>query len=327
MIYRKVYDVVRDDMFLELSGLIPGIEVLLKLEGLNPAGSIKLKTALALVDDLEQRGLLAAGGRVIESSSGNLGIALAVICASRGYELTVVTDPNASRAAVLAMRALGARVIMVTERDAAGGYLRTRLDYIAKQLASDPQLAWPNQYANPANVAVHRDRTAAAIHAELGSIDVLAVGAGTTGTLMGCIQYFRTRCPAVRIIAVDALGSVLFGGLPGPRTIPGLGVSRVPELFRDDPALEKAVVTEPDTIAMCRRVAREYGILVGGSTGTVLAAVARLAATFQTGSRVVVISPDLGEHYLETVYDDEWVGRRFPGRFQGDPATLTEKAS
>jgi 2,3-diaminopropionate biosynthesis protein SbnA len=311
LIYRKVYDVVREDVFLELPGLIPGIELLLKLEGLNPAGSIKLKTAVALLDDLEKRGLGPGSGRVIESSSGNLGVALAVVCASRGYELNVVTDPNATRASILAMRALGAQVTVVTDRDAAGGYLQTRLDYIAKRLAEDPFLHWPNQYANPAGVRAHRDRTAAGIHRELGPIDVLAVGAGTTGTLMGCLEYFTEQCPGTRVIAVDALGSLLFGGSAGRRMIPGLGVSRVPELFRDDHGLEKAIIAEVDTIAMCRRVAREHGLLVGGSTGTVLAAVQRLAATFQTGSRVVVISPDLGERYLETVYDDEWVEQHF----------------
>jgi cysteine synthase A len=303
---------VREDFFLELPGLVPGVEVLLKLEGLNPAGSIKLKTAVALLDDLEERGLLAGSGRVIESSSGNLGVALAVVCASRGYELTVVTDPNATRASILAMRALGAQVVVVTDRDAAGGYLQTRLDYIARRLAEDPFLRWPDQYANPAGPAAHRDRTAAGIHRDLGVIDVLAVGAGTAGTLMGCFEFFTKECPGTRVIAVDALGSVLFGGPSGRRTIPGLGVSRLPGLFRDDPGMEKAIVAEAETIVMCRRVAREYGLLVGGSTGTVLAAVQRLASSFQTGSRVVAISPDLGERYLETVYDDEWVGHRFP---------------
>lgn len=103
---------------------------------------------------------------------------------------------------------------------------------------------------------------------------MLAVGAGTTGTLMGCLRYFTKHCPGTRIVAVDAVGSVFFGGPPAPRAIPGLGVSRVPELFCDDPNLEKAIVAEDDTVAMCRHLAREYGLLAGGSTGTVLAGVA-----------------------------------------------------
>ncbi len=223
-----------------------------------------------------------------------------------------MTDPNANRASILAMQALGAQVVVITDRDAAGGYLQSRLDYIARRLAADQFLHWPNQYANEASVVAHRDRTAAGIQRVVGEIDVLAVGAGTTGTLMGCLRYFTKHCPGTRIVAVDAVGSVFFGGPPAPRAIPGLGVSRVPELFCDDPNLEKAIVAEDDTVAMCRHLAREYGLLAGGSTGTVLAGVRRLAPVFKTGSRVVVISPDLGDRYLETIYDDAWAGSRYP---------------
>ncbi|MER0242528.1 2,3-diaminopropionate biosynthesis protein SbnA [Streptomyces sp. HSW2009] len=311
MIFERASDVVTDDVFLRLTGFLASGEVFLKLEGLNPAGSVKLKTAVALIESLERTGALRPGSRVIESSSGNLGVALSVACAARGYALTVVTDPNAARHSIRVMESLGTDVIVVSARDAQGGYLHTRINYIHQRLADDPQLVWLNQYANPAGVGAHRDRTAAAVHAGLGAVDALFVGCGTTGTLMGCVEYFGRHSPTTRVIAVDSVGSVTFGAPASPRFIPGLGASRRPEIFADDGTFEKVLVPEADTVAMCRRVAGAYGLLVGGSTGTVLAAVQQLAATLPDGARVAAISPDMGDKYIDTVYSDTWVTERY----------------
>ncbi|MGH3585837.1 MAG: 2,3-diaminopropionate biosynthesis protein SbnA [Pseudonocardia sp.] len=312
MIYQSVRDIVLDDIFLDLPGLIPDVRLILKIEGLNPAGSIKLKPAIALVSNLEAEGLITGGSKLIESSSGNLGIALGVACAAKGYRLTLVTDPNASRHAIRIMRALGVNVVEVTEKDDNGGYLQSRIDYIYDQMNRDPELIWLNQYANSANVRTHRDRTALRLHRELSPIDAVVVGVGTSGTLMGCVEYFAEHSPATRIVAVDAEGSVTFGGRPGRRRIPGLGASRRPELFRDTGTFEKMMVPEIETIGMCRRVASQFGLLVGGSTGTALAAAARVASSLSPGARVAVVSPDLGEKYVETIYSDEWVETHYP---------------
>ncbi|WP_412538153.1 2,3-diaminopropionate biosynthesis protein SbnA [Longispora sp. K20-0274] len=312
MIYQSAHDIVFEDVFLELGGLVPDVRVLLKIEGLNPAGSIKLKPAVALVESLEAQGL-RPGGRLIESSSGNLGIALSAVCAAKGYELTIVTDPNATPAAVRTMKALGARVVVISERDANGGYLASRVDYIVDQIARDPDLLWPNQYANPANRAAHHERTARGIHREVPHADVLVIGVGTTGTLMGCLSYYREHSPGTRVVAVDAEGSMLFGGPSGKRHIPGLGASRIPEVFVDTGEFDKVVVPETETVEMCRLIARRHGLLVGGSTGTVLAGVRRIAASLPVGSTVVAVSPDLGERYLDSVYCDTWVADRYPG--------------
>ncbi|MFE4977259.1 2,3-diaminopropionate biosynthesis protein SbnA [Kitasatospora sp. NPDC056651] len=307
MIYERVSDIVTDDIFLHLPDFVSSMQVFLKLEGLNPAGSVKLKTAVALIESLEQAGTLRTGCRVIESSSGNLGVALSVVCAANGYPLTVVTDPNATRQSVRTMRSLGTEVVEVTARDANGGYLQTRLDYIRDRLAADSRLVWLNQYANPANVRTHRDRTAREVHCGLGSVDALFVGAGTTGTLMGCVEYFSRHSPLTRVIAVDSIGSVTFGSPAAPRYVPGLGTSRRPEIYVESDRFERVLIPEEDTVAMCRAVASQYGLLTGGSTGTVLAAVRRLAPTLPAGSRIAAISPDLGDKYLDTVYDDSWV--------------------
>lgn len=314
MIFTRVHDIVLDDVFLQLPDFSanPKVEVLLKLEGLNPAGSIKIKTATGLLDDLESRGILHAGGHVIESSSGNLGVALATVCAAKRYRLTIVTDPNASQQLVRMMRALGTQVVQITTRDRNGGFLQSRIDYIHDRLTGDPDLVWPNQYANPANRRAHAETTARSIHRHLGEIDALVVGAGTTGTLMGCLDHFRAHSPRTRVIGVDAEGSVTFGSALRRRLIPGLGTSRRPEIFEDSPAIEKVLVSEPATITMCRRIAVEYGLLVGGSTGTVLVAAEKVAASLRPGARLVAVSPDLGDRYLDTVYSDSWMATHYP---------------
>ncbi len=313
MIYDAAYEIVLDEIFLRLDSFIPHLSVLLKIEGLNPARSIKLKTAVSLIESLEASSCLHKGSRIIESSSGNLGTALSVICAAKGYQLTIVTDPNAAELSVRMMEALGTSVIMVTDRDANGGFLGTRIAYIMAALAQDNDLLWPNQYASIANPDAHYQRTARSIHREIPHADVILVGVGTGGTLVGCLSYYREHSPATRVVAVDAAGSVIFGGASAPRHIPGIGASRVPELLRDPGDLERILVTEQDTVDMCWRLAREHGIAAGGSTGSVLAAAGRLASTLPDGATVVAISPDLGEQYLESVYSEDWIKQHLAG--------------
>jgi N-(2-amino-2-carboxyethyl)-L-glutamate synthase len=283
----------------------------LKLEAFNSAGSIKLKTACGLVDDMEVRGLIGSQTVLIESSSGSLGVALSIICAERGYRFTCVVDPTASSQSVRTMRALGADIVVVTERDENGGFLGTRIRYINDLLRRDPRFLWTNQYANPQNPRAHALTTARAIHDQFDHVDYLFVGAGTTGTLMGCVQFFLQQCPSTRIVAVDTKGSVTFGGSPGPRHIPGLGTSRRPEIYAPSGIYAHEMVAEEETVAMCRYLARTNGLLCGGSTGTVLCAVARWRERLGAQATVVAISPDMGERYLDTVYDDAWVRERF----------------
>ena len=317
MIHHSPDSLVTDDMFVELPGFLPGVEVVVKLEGLNPAGSIKLKTARALIAAMEDCGALKKGDRVIESSSGNLGIALAGLCAARGYDLTIVTDPKASASAVAAMQALGAEVIVVTEPDCNGGYLQNRIALIMKMLAEDPALVWTNQYANRDGATVHYETTARSIHAQVPHADAVIIGTGTTGTLMGCARYFAQHSTRTRVVAVDSLGSVLFGDSGSARYVPGIGVSRVPELYSEEFPFEKLVVPERDGILTCRRVARKYGLLLGGSTGSILAGVTRISPSLPRGSTVVALSPDMGDKYLDTIYSDAWFCNVF-GRADSD---------
>ncbi|VVE86410.1 2,3-diaminopropionate biosynthesis protein SbnA [Pandoraea bronchicola] len=294
-------------VFTAIDGLCPAT-VHLKLEGLNPAGSIKLKTALQLIEDLESTGRIHANTQIVESSSGNLGVALAMVCANRGYRFICVTDPNTSRQAIRAMQAAGARVVRVERRDAQGGYLGTRIAWIREQVARDAQWVWVNQYANPGNWRAHYRWTAPEIFAAYPDVDHLFVGAGTTGTLIGCLRYVRANRLPTRVIAVDAVGSVTFGGPPGPRRIPGLGTSCRPPLCEPphaEPPDAIVYVPEADTLRMCHMLAAR-GLLAGGSTGSVLQAVQMSSSAIAANDTVVAIAPDMGDKYLDTVYDPDW---------------------
>lgn len=311
MICENAYEMVMEDVFLYLGGAIEDLDVYLKMEGLNPAGSIKLKAAVSMVEDAERRGALKPGDRLIESSSGSLGIALAMVSAAKGYRFVCVTDPNTSPHSLDVMRALGAEVFEVDQLDASGGYLGSRISYIERRLAEDPHLVWLNQYANPANATVHERCTTAAITAELPRVDFLFVGTGTSGTLMGCVRHFRKVSPGTRIIAVDAVGSVSFGTPAGPRFIPGIGASRRPEILRPELVDDLVLVPEADTVRTCRWLTRRLGLFAGGSTGSIVSAIQSCAPDLPPGSCVVGICPDFGGRYARTIYDDAWVAEKF----------------
>lgn len=301
---------IHDYNFLPLSEF-SGINAYLKLEAMNPSGSIKIKAALGMIEDLERRNLIKEDTILIESSSGSLGVALSIICAERGYRFVCVVDPNAMESNIRYMRALGASIVMVDRRDNNGGFLGTRISYIQRCTAEDARYIWLNQYANEKNPAMHADTTARAITETFGNIDYLFVGAGTTGTLMGCLQHFSRQSPATRIIAVDTLGSVTFGVPPGKRLIPGLGTSRRPEIYAPLGIHAFELIPESEAVTTCRQLARRYGLLAGGSTGTVISALIRWRPRIEQGATVVAISPDFGERYLDTIYNDDWVKHSF----------------
>ncbi|MHC8385052.1 2,3-diaminopropionate biosynthesis protein SbnA [Pseudomonas sp. LB3P14] len=308
-----IADVINDKNFVTLKNLHFS-SLHLKLEGLNPAGSVKMKTAQWLIADQERRGGIAHDSVLIESSSGSLGVALSLICAQRGYRFRCVVDPNTTAQNIKLMKAYGAEVVVIDTRDENGGFLGSRIQYIKDLSSKDARYLWLNQYANPENPRAHAHTTARSIAEQFEHIDYLFVGAGTTGTLMGCVQYFRANRPTTRIVAVDSVGSVTFGGEPGKRHIPGLGTSRRPEIFSKEGIDAFQMVSEADTVAMCRYLARTNGVLAGGSTGTVLAAVYACRQQLQANAVIVAISPDMGERYLDSVYDDAWVKERFGTR-------------
>jgi cysteine synthase A len=284
-----------------------GRPLFLKCEGFNFAGSIKVKPAVEMVNAAERAGRLTPGSILVESSSGNLGVALSMIAASKGYRFLCVTDSRCNLSTRLLMKALGGEVHLITEPDPVTGLLGARLNHIRALCASDDRYVWLNQYANPGNWVAHYRTTAPSIARSFPDLDVLFVGAGTTGTLMGCARFFREWHRPVRIVAVDAAGSVTFGGAPGRRMIPGLGTSVRPQLLDESYVDEVIIIEEADTIRTCHRLARS-GFLFGGSTGTVVSgALDWLARHDRPGLTAVAISPDLGERYIDTIYQANWV--------------------
>ena len=295
-----------EELYVDLRSIV-GHPLFLKCEGFNFAGSIKLKAATEMVEAAEREGVLTPDSVLVESSSGNLGVALGMLAASKGYQFLCVTDSRCNLATRRLMVALGSQVHIIAEPDLVGGFLGARIDYVRALCASDDRYVWLNQYVNPGNWRAHYQTTAPAIAREFPRLDVLFVGAGTTGTLMGCARYFREWHRGVHVVAVDSVGSVAFGGPPSRRMIPGLGTSVRPPLLDMSYVDDVVRVEEADTVRTCRRLARR-GFLFGGSTGTVVSGATNwLNRNGASGVTAVAIAPDLGERYLDTVYQSNWV--------------------
>lgn len=299
------------DLYIDLLE-ITGRRIMLKCEGFNFAGSIKIKAAVEMVDEGQREGRFAPGDTLVESSSGNMGVALSIVAARRGYRFICVTDARCNRTARQVMEALGAEVYVVTDPDPQSGFLGARLAHVRRLCADRPDYRWLNQYANAGNWMGHYRTTAQEIAKAFPEIDVLFVGAGTTGTLMGCAKYFRETRPSVTIVAIDSVGSVTFGETEGRRMIPGLGTSVRPDIL-DTSCVDAVVhVSEADTIRTCHELVR-HGFLLGGSTGTVVRGALDWLAASDASEELtaVAISPDLGHHYLDTIYDEKWVSGAF----------------
>ena len=300
------FEYTKNDLYVDLRPAF-GHSLYLKCEGFNFAGSIKLKAARAMVKAAERDGLITPDTVLLESSSGNLGVALAMVAASKGYRFLCVTDARCNLQTRRMIEALGSQVHVIKEPSAEGGFLGARLDYVRALCAADPRYLWLNQYANPNSWLAHYRTTAPAIAEAFPQLDVLFVGAGTTGTLMGCARYFKQRHPRVRIVAVDVEGSGTVGGEAGRRMIPGLGTSVRPALLDASYVDEVLYVAEADTIRTCLRLARA-GYLFGGSTGTVISGAMDWYARHGTRNLTsVAIAPDFGERYLDTIYQTNWV--------------------
>ena len=295
-----------EELYVDLGSTF-GQSLFLKCEGFNFSGSIKLKAATEMVEAAEREGILTPGSVLVESSSGNLGVALSMIAANKGYGFLCVTDSRCNLSTRGLMQAFGSQVHVITEPDPVGGLLGARINYVRGLCASDDRYVWLNQYSNPQNWQAHYRSTAPAIARQFPQLDVLFVGAGTCGTLMGCARYFREWHRRVRVVAVDAVGSVTFGGPPGRRMIPGVGTGVRPAMLDESFVDDVVRVEEADTIRACHRLAAT-GFLFGGSTGTVVSgAMDWLRLDGSQDLTAVAIAPDFGERYLDTVYHANWV--------------------
>jgi cysteine synthase A len=276
-----------------------GVELLAKVESFNPLGSIKDRVAVAMVEDAEARGVLAPGGTIIEPTSGNTGIGLAFVSASRGYRLILTMPESMSIERRKLLIHLGAELVLTPAAEGMKGAVAR-----ATALQEATPGSWmPNQFANPANPAMHQCTTGPEIWQQVeGWIDAFVAGVGTGGTISGVGRYLKEQAAAVRVVAVEPSASpVLSGGSPGPHKIQGIGAGFVPGNFDASVVDEILTVTNESAIEQARILARREGLLCGISGGAALAGALQLAARNEyQGKRIVCILPDTGERYLST---------------------------
>lgn len=302
-VYRKITDLIGGTPLLELTNYEKAnrlnTKIYAKLEYFNPAGSVKDRIAKAMLDDAEEKGLLKPGAVIIEPTSGNTGIGLASVAASRGYKVILTMPETMSVERRNLLKAYGAELVLTEGAKGMAGAIAK-----AKELAEQtPNSYIPSQFTNPANPAVHLKTTGPEIWADTdGKVDIFVAGVGTGGTLSGVGAYLKSQNPNVKVVAVEpATSPVLSGGKAGPHKIQGIGAGFVPDTLNTDVYDEILPVQNEDTFATGRALARSEGVLVGISSGAAVFAAAQLAKRPENAGKVIVaLLPDTGERYLST---------------------------
>src|SRR5216110_1149052 len=282
-----------------------------KLEYVNPVGSIKDRPAYWILKRAAERGEICEETTVIESSSGNFAAALAAFTHLIGLRFIPVIDPNISSTYESFLRRICPTVVKVEDRDDTGGFLKTRLQKVQELCAAIPNAYWTNQYGNPDAMEAHYELTATEICADFDSLDYVFIGVSTAGTIAGVSRRLKEQYPNIRVIAVDTEGSVIFGGTPRKRHIPGVGSSIVPPMLSHAKIDDIVLISERETVQACRELLTSHGLFVGGSSGTAFAAVKRYAAKMPAYKHptVLFLCADRGTPYLDTVFDPTWATR------------------
>lgn len=297
MKYNNILETIGNTPHVRLGKLFPGdVSVWMKVERFNPGSSIKDRIGLAMLEDAEEKGLINKDTVIIEPTSGNTGIGLALACAVKGYRLVLTMPESMSVERRRYLKALGAELVLTPKELGMGGTIAK-----ANELLEETDNAWmPQQFNNPANVKVHRETTAQEILADFPEgIDYLITGVGTGGHITGCAEVLKEKFPNTQVLAVEPEKSpVISGGEKGLHRIQGIGAGFVPQVLNTDILDGTILVSEEDSFEMARRCAREEGIFVGISSGASLAAVSQKLAEIPPGSQVMVFSYDTGERYL-----------------------------
>lgn len=278
-----------------------------KMESLNPGGSIKDRTSVRILKDAFKRGLVEKDTTVIESSSGNMAIGLAQVCKYLGLKLIVVVDENINRQNLEILRAYGAEISLVKKPHPQEGLLGARLERVRELLDATPKSFWTNQYGNRENVRTHRETMREIVEELNGDLDFMFVAASTCGTLMGCAEHIFENNLKTKVVAVDAKGSVLFGGEPQKRLIPGHGAGRKSQFLNEDLIYKAVHISDLESVLGCRKLLDEEAILAGGSSGAIISAIEKIKDEIPAEANVAAIVCDRGERYLKTIYNDDWV--------------------
>ncbi|MDO1511602.1 2,3-diaminopropionate biosynthesis protein SbnA [Maribacter confluentis] len=283
-----------------------------KLEAANPGGSIKDRTSLFILKQALENGRIKKGDTIVESSSGNMAVGLAQACLYYGLQLVVVVDPKLNSHTEKILKTYNARIERVTKPLDNGGFLGARLERVQWLLNTIPNSFWTNQYGNPDNPLTHHSTMTEILDALHGKLDYLFVATSTCGTLMGCADFIYENNLNTKIIAVDAVGSVLFGGPPLKRLIPGHGAG-VPSQFLDTSRIHDYIyVDDVDCARGCWSMLEKEAILCGGSSGGMISAVRKYADKIGEDSNCALFLCDRGERYLDTIYNKKWLLRELP---------------
>jgi cysteine synthase A len=305
-IYDDVTQLVGNTPLVRLNRLTEGLEaqVAVKLEFYNPANSVKDRIGVAIVDAAEKAGALKPGGTIVEGTSGNTGIALALVGAARGYKVILTMPETMSTERRVLLRAYGADIVLTPGSDGMRGAVEKAQEIVANTENS----IWAQQFANPANPEIHRATTGEEIWKDTdGAVDILVAGIGTGGTITGAGQLLKERKPGVQVVAVEPKDSaILNGGAAGPHKIQGLGANFIPEILDTNVYDEVLDASLEDSVAAARELATKEGILGGISAGAAVWAALELAKRPENKDKLIVaVVPDFGERYISTVlYDD-----------------------
>ena len=321
-IYSNVLEMVGNTPMLELTHLDTGLcRLFLKLEFMNPGGSIKDRIGRTMIEEAEKRGELKPGATIIEATAGNTGLGLALVAAQKGYRLILVIPDKMSQEKIFNLRAMGAEVVL-TRSDVAKGHPEYYQD-MARRMAQEQGAFFVNQFGNPDNVKAHETTTGPEIWEQMeGKLDAVVVGVGSSGTLSGIGHYLRKVAPQVEMVLADPKGSVLVDyiktgklGQKGSWLVEGIGEDFIPDIC--DLSVVKHAYTIPDSeaFATAREVLRKEGLLLGSSSGVLIAAALRYCREQKTAKRVVTLGADTGNKYLSKLYNDFWmIEQGFMGR-------------
>lgn len=312
MIHRSTLDLIHNTPLLRLPTISDryGRNIYSKLECQNPGGSVKDRVALHCVTEAELRGELRPGSVLIESTSGSMGVGLAIVGGAKGYPVVCVIDPKTTHATIRLMELYGAQVVTATKYDRSGNFLASRLELVQELLAKNKNYWWLDQYSNPDNPATHFQYTGPEIVREMdGKLDWVVIPVGTGGLLGGLSRYLKSELPACRIMAVDAKGSSALGGSPGPRRQVGIG-SSLRSQHVDLRLIDRIVmVNDDEAFLQARYLALAEHLILGCSSGSAFAGLVKEIDVFQPGASVVFIAADSGLKYIDTIYDDAWANK------------------